>query len=62
MSLSNAPEKQLDIIPMCSTIASVSITYYQINFMHENDIRIAINPEGGKNVFLILLNKHFICI
>lgn len=51
MSLSNAPEKQLDIIPMCSTIASVSITYYQINFMHENDIRIAINPEGGKNVF-----------
>lgn len=42
---------QLDIIPNCLTIASACINYYLINFVDENDRRIAIVPEGGKRIF-----------
>ena len=38
---------QLDIIPNCLTIASACINFFLINYVDENDRRIAIVPAGG---------------
>lgn len=48
--------KQMDIIPICSTIASACINYFLINFVEENDKRIAIVPDGGENFMFFCLS------
>lgn len=49
---------QFDIVPNCLTMASACIKYFLINFLEENDKRIAIIPAGG----FITLNHHIFII
>lgn len=45
--LSELPNRKLDIIANCLTIASACISFFLANFVEEDDKRFAIVPAGG---------------
>ena len=57
--LSELPNRKLDIIANCLTIASACISFFLANFVEEDDKRFAIVPAGGFLLSILLENYWF---